>query len=206
MKKYFLFSVVLCLFATQNVVAEIQVWPDSINDGIVLLDWDDGLKGPVPNDPITDNLVLINQLSTFLLFIFIIPGIIGLYLCPSLGASLLSKKYAPKINPVLSWIPIVRAYPLMKSLWIPGWWSLTLYVPVLPVIISELSQKMWGWIWGILSVIFLPHFTLAYVGLKDNWKPTWPAWVFGLSVTWIIVIFFILISTEMFNYGILAQE
>lgn len=191
MKKYFVFFAIFFLFITQNVFAEIQSWLDSIDDGIVFLDWDDGLKGPALNDPLTDNLTFINQLSIFLVLIFIVPGIIGLYLCPSLGISSLSKKYAPKINPVLSWIPLVRIYPLMKSLWISGWWSLTLYIPMLPVIISEISQKMWGWIGWVLLFIFLPHFSFAYLGLKENWKPTWPAWVFGLSAALIIAIFFV---------------
>lgn len=206
MKKYFLFFCCFFLFITQNVIAEMQPQLESVDNGSIILDSDDDLKGPVLNSSLTENINLINQLLEFIGLILIIPGLIGLYLCPSLGASLLSQKYAPKINPILSWIPIIRAYPLMKSLWISGRWSFTLYIPMLPVIISELSQKMWGWISGILSVIFLPHFALAYVGLRENRKSTWPAWVFGLSVTWSIVIFFVLILINIFNYPILAQE
>lgn len=188
-KKYFLIFIALIasIFVFQN-----SFW--EINQDLIF--EDDGLKGPVLNDPLTDNLSLINELATILGFIFIIPGVIGLYLCPSIWVSWLSKKSITKISPVLSWIPILRIYPLMKSLGISGWWALTLYIPMIPVAISQLSQKMWIWVGGILSVIFLPHFTLAYIGLKENKKSTWIAWVFGFSAALIIVIFFLWILSN----------
>lgn len=88
MKKYFLFFFCCSfLFIIQNVIAEILPQPDVVDGGIIFLDSDDGLKGPVPNSSLTENINLINQLLEFIGLIFIIPGLIGLYLCPSLGAS-----------------------------------------------------------------------------------------------------------------------
>lgn len=132
MKKRIFLSILFCLacvasFRTNTVFAEIEPGLDRVDDSSEVSNTvdqtvspghdlvDDGLNGPNTGDPIATIQTFIKGLLTLLGMIFVIPGVIGLYLCPSLGASLLSKKYAPTVHPALSWIPIVRIYPLTKS-------------------------------------------------------------------------------------------
>lgn len=202
MKKYFfiLFWVAAFIFFLSTPVFALA---DALTSNDIDSDLNSDIFRQRMNDLVQIQFYVKRFISSFLFPIFVIPGVIGLYLCPSLWVYLLSKKYIPTIHPALSWIPIIRLYPFTKSAWISGWWSLSFiglivwFLPVYIYVYFKLAKKLWRWIGTIIGLFFLPHFMIAYLGLKDAWKSTWPAWVFGLSGFAIIIIFIAWIVTNL---------
>ena len=60
--------------------------------------------------------------------VFLLVGFVLCYVTLSLGTYLLAKKYAPKVHPAWSWIPIVHIYPFVAATGQSLWWIAILLI------------------------------------------------------------------------------
>lgn len=80
---------------------------------------------------ISPEAILSMGLAGFLVFL----GIILSYVAISYGIYLLSRKYAPKMHPAWSWIPVAQIYPLVAVTGQSLWWIAVIllgqFIPIL---------------------------------------------------------------------------
>lgn len=121
-------------------------------------------------------------------------GILLSYVAISYGTYLLSKKYAPKLHPAWSWIPIAQIYPIVVISGQSPWWILAILlgsiVPVVgPIIVLCSVIYIYYWlakrlnrdIGTVILLLFFSVIMIPYLGLKAHNKPTTLAWVLGVA-------------------------
>jgi hypothetical protein len=124
----------------------------------------------------------------------VLVGLILSYVATSYGTYLLAKKYAPKLHPAWSWIPVVQIYPLVVVSGQSPWWIagvlLGQFVPVIGglvvvgsilFIFYHLSKRVGGDVGTMLLLFFFSIVMLPYLGLKAHKRSTTPAWVLGIG-------------------------
>ena len=109
-----------------------------------------------------------------MLIAFVIFGIIA-YIYSAIALMAIAKKTKSKSR-WMAWVPILNVYLMTRMAGIPGWWTLIIFAPLIPVIgsiavmvgmvyfwwlIAEKIHKP-GW-WGILMVI--PIVNLVLMGI-----------------------------------------
>ncbi len=107
---------------------------------------------------------------------------------------MLAKKYAPKVHPAWSWIPVAQIYPLVAVSGQSPWWIagilLGQFVPVIGGLVVvgsilfvfyHLSKRVGGDIGTMLLLFFFSIVMIPYLGLKAHKKSTTPAWVLGVG-------------------------
>lgn len=123
------------------------------------------------------------------------------YVATSYGTYLLAKKYAPKVHPAWSWIPVAQIYPLVAVSGQSPWWVagilLGQFVPVIGGLVVvgsilfvfyHLSKRVGGDIGTMLLLFFFSIVMIPYLGLKAHKKSTTPAWVLGLGAIVALII------------------
>lgn len=121
-------------------------------------------------------------------------GLLLSYIATSYGTYLLAQKYAPKLHPAWSWIPVAQIYPLVVVSGQSPWWIagilLGQFVPVIGGLVVlgsilyvfyHLSKRVGGDIGTMLLLFFFSIIMLPYLGLKAHKRSTTPAWVLGLG-------------------------
>ncbi len=128
-------------------------------------------------------------------------GVILSYVATSYGTYLLAKKYAPKLHPAWSWIPVVQLYPLVVVSGQSPWWIagilLGQFVPAIGGLVVvgsilyvfyHLSKRVGGDVGTMLLLFFFSIVMLPYLGLKAHKKSTTPAWILGVGAIIALVI------------------
>lgn len=123
------------------------------------------------------------------------------YVATSYGTYLLAKKYAPKLHPAWSWIPVAQLYPLVVVSGQSPWWIagilLGQFVPVIWGIIVlgsiiyifyHLSKRVGGDVGTMLLLFFFSIIMLPYLGLKAHKRSTTPAWILGVGAIIALII------------------
>lgn len=127
-------------------------------------------------------------------WIIALVGVILSYVATSYGTYLLAKKYAPKLHPAWSWIPVAQLYPLVVVSGQSPWWIagilLGQLVPVIGglVVLGSilyicyyLSKRVGGDIGTMLLLFFFSIIMIPYLGLKAHKRSVTPAWILGLG-------------------------
>jgi len=128
-------------------------------------------------------------------------GVILSYIATSYGTYLLAKKYAPKLHPAWSWIPVVQIYPLVVVSGQSPWWIagilLGQFVPVIwglvvvgsiLFVFYHLSKRVGGDVGTMLLLFFFSIVMLPYLGLKAHKRSTTPAWILGVGAIVALII------------------
>lgn len=126
--------------------------------------------------------------------LILVLGIILSYVAISYGTYLLAKKYAPKLHPAWSWIPVAQIYPIVVVSGQSPWWIAAIllgqFVPVIGGIIVLgsivyiyywLSKRVGRDIGTTVLLLFFSVIMIPYLGLKAHNKSTTPAWVLGVG-------------------------
>lgn len=136
-------------------------------------------------------------------WLFMLLSILAFYIGTCYGLQLLAKKYEPKLHPVLSWIPLVNLYPIMKISGQSAWWILGLCIPLFNIYVAfntyYLIAKRTGRGAGTMFLlVFFGFITLPWLGLTVHGKKTTLAWVLGIiAIVCYILGFFGIMATAV---------
>lgn len=139
--------------------------------------------------------------------LFMLLSIVAFYIGTCYGLQLLSKKYEPQLHPVLSWIPVVNIYPMLKISGQSAWWILGLFVPLLNIYVlfntNYLIAKRTGRGAGtMLLLVFFGFITLPWLGLTVHGKKTTLAWVLGIIAIVAYILGFIGMTAAIASAGL----
>ena len=126
--------------------------------------------------------------------LILLVGILFSYLAISYGTYLLAKKYAPKLHPAWSWIPVAQIYPIVVVSGQSPWWIAAIllgqFVPVIGGLIVLgsiiyiyywLSKRVGRDIGTTVLLLFFSVIMIPYLGLKAHGKSTTPAFLLGVG-------------------------